>query len=276
MRNPSPEIVEVLLRAAIRQRVPLTVLEAIAYRESQYNPAAVGPTTSAGWQAKGLMQLSPATLGRYNVTDPFDAAQSAQAGAALVGHLVRGLNYDWPRVYAAYVWGARNVAQSARIPSQVAGYVQDVEANRRWLQNQAEPEGATIQERLNNAIHALADANPSDEEIKHLADTWAQYWDRRTPVLDDGVLAVPAMSTAWRRYAVLYDRAIFTNSRTPPPDKIQPTYWGQLTETFTRGRTQVDRAVETAKDLGSSAVSLAAAIGIGALVVVAFGERRRR
>jgi hypothetical protein len=278
MRVPPPPIQQALYRAALRGKVPYTLLAAIAAKESSYNPAAIGPITAGGWNAKGLMQLSPDTLQRFAVADPFDAVQNASAAAQMIAHLAKGSNYDWPRVLACYCWGVGKViaadAQHTPWPRQVVGYVETVQGNRSWLQNQAEPAGATAAERLNNAIVGLATLNPNDSAIMAMNDAWNVWFTgARRLIADSALLQQPVLIVAWRKYAELYDRAAITDSKTPPPAAIQPQLWAEIAAHVERMATDTaDQVVDWAK--AASSALLPAGLIVAAVVLWYFGARR--
>ena len=68
--------------AAERHRVDAEILHALIEVESGYRADAVSRRG-----AKGLMQLMPATVERYNVRDPFDPAANIDAGARYLRYL---------------------------------------------------------------------------------------------------------------------------------------------------------------------------------------------
>ena len=72
-----------LVRAAAdRHRVDVEILHALIEVESGYRADAVSRRG-----ARGLMQLMPATVERYNVWDPFDPAANIDAGARYLRYL---------------------------------------------------------------------------------------------------------------------------------------------------------------------------------------------
>ena len=78
-RRPYARLV---LAAADRHRVDAEILHAVIEVESDYHADAVSRRG-----AKGLMQLMPATVERYNVQDPFDPAANIDAGARYLRYL---------------------------------------------------------------------------------------------------------------------------------------------------------------------------------------------
>lgn len=133
-RGFAANVSKALAAAATAHGVPVNLLRAIAYVESRGNPLAVGPATRTGEQAKGLMQLMAAVQKDYGVTDPFDPAQSANAGAAFIAKLITKFGGDVGLALAGYNWGPRRVETAVRehsaLPAQVQRYVERV--NARW------------------------------------------------------------------------------------------------------------------------------------------------
>lgn len=78
-RRPYAQLVRA---AADRHRVDAEILHAVIEVESGYHADAVSRRG-----AKGLMQLMPATVERYNVQDPFDPAANIDAGARYLRYL---------------------------------------------------------------------------------------------------------------------------------------------------------------------------------------------
>ncbi len=88
------------------------LLHAVIATESGYNWRAVSPKG-----AIGLMQLMPATAGRYGVTDPYDPGQNVRAGAQYLRELMGRFGNDLRLVLAAYNAGEQAVARYGnRVP----------------------------------------------------------------------------------------------------------------------------------------------------------------
>lgn len=83
-------------QAASDNRLDPALLLAVIHAESGFNPAALSPKG-----AVGLMQLMPATAGRYGEPDPRDPARNVRAGAAHLRYLI-GRYGDLPLALAAY------------------------------------------------------------------------------------------------------------------------------------------------------------------------------
>ena len=86
-------------------------LRAIAHVESGFDASAVSPKG-----AQGVMQLMPDTAAAWQVTDPFNANQSIQAGARELRQLSLAYDGELARVAAAYNAGAGTVAKYGGIP----------------------------------------------------------------------------------------------------------------------------------------------------------------
>jgi soluble lytic murein transglycosylase-like protein len=72
-----------LARASAKWNVPIELLAAQLYTESNFNPFAVSP---AG--ARGLAQFTPGTANAYGLRDPFDGDSSIDAQAHLMHDLL--------------------------------------------------------------------------------------------------------------------------------------------------------------------------------------------
>ena len=86
-------------------------LRAIAHAESGFDAAALSPKG-----AQGVMQLMPATAKEYGVADPFASAQSINAGARHIKHLMKRYKGDLVLVAAAYNAGIGTVTRFGGVP----------------------------------------------------------------------------------------------------------------------------------------------------------------
>ena len=105
-------------------------LRAIAHVESGFDANAVSPKG-----AQGVMQLMPDTAAAWQVTDPFNANQSIQAGARELRQLSLAYAGELARVAAAYKAGAGTVAKYGGMPpyAETQQYVANVlELNERY------------------------------------------------------------------------------------------------------------------------------------------------
>ena len=96
--------------AADHNGLSAKVVEAVAWRESRFNPQALSPKG-----AVGVMQLMPATAKALGV-DPRDAAENLEGGAAYLAQMLRTFNGDLTLALAAYNAGPDAVRQYAGVP----------------------------------------------------------------------------------------------------------------------------------------------------------------
>ncbi len=97
--------------ASRRTGVSADLLNAVVRQESAFYPCAV---SSKG--ARGLMQLMPATMDQFGVTDPFDPEQNVFAGAGFLKQLMERYSGDLNRVLGAYNAGPARVDAAGGVP----------------------------------------------------------------------------------------------------------------------------------------------------------------
>jgi soluble lytic murein transglycosylase-like protein len=97
--------------AAARHHVDPNLVRALVQVESNFNPSAV---SSKG--AMGLMQLMPDTARKYDVSNPFDAAQNVEAGVRHLKGLLENFKGNVSLSLAAYNAGQGAVERNGGIP----------------------------------------------------------------------------------------------------------------------------------------------------------------
>src|SRR5690349_19068222 len=108
-----------LVRASAKWNLPVELLAAQLYAESNFNPFAI-----SGAGAKGLAQFTPGTANAYGLRDPFDGEASIEAQAHLMHDLLA--RYKTAALaLAAYNAGAGAVDRYHGIPpfAETRGYV---------------------------------------------------------------------------------------------------------------------------------------------------------
>lgn len=76
-----------LQSAADANRLPLPFLARVIWRESRFDPDAVGPATRSGAHAQGIAQFMPGTAAEQALGDPFDPVQALPKAAAYLASL---------------------------------------------------------------------------------------------------------------------------------------------------------------------------------------------
>ena len=108
----TPEIADAFKAAAQAYGVDENVLIGIAAQESGFNPKAIGPVTSSGQRAVGLMQFMPDTAKRYGI-DPTDPIESIVGAAAYMRNSLDKFGGDYRKAIASYNWGENRKAFDA-------------------------------------------------------------------------------------------------------------------------------------------------------------------
>lgn len=105
--------------------VDSALVRAVIHAESAYRSNAI---SRAG--AQGLMQLMPATAMRFNVRDPFDAAQNIRGGVQYLSWLLKRFGGDIDLALASYNSGEAAVDKYNGVPpyDETRTYVSRVKA----------------------------------------------------------------------------------------------------------------------------------------------------
>ena len=113
-----------LIRAAAQKHgVDEALISSVITAESAFNPRAISRK-----QARGLMQLMPATASQLAVSDAFDPAQNVDAGTRYLKLLLEKYGQDLTLALAAYNAGPERVARYGGVPpfAETRAYVRRV------------------------------------------------------------------------------------------------------------------------------------------------------
>ncbi len=116
LANTLPRYEDLFRREAERADVPWTLLAAVAYQESHWDPRARSPTG-----VRGLLMLTRATASDLGVTNRLDANQSTRGGARYLASLYERVPDDigeedrWWFVLAAYNLGLGHVLDARQL-----------------------------------------------------------------------------------------------------------------------------------------------------------------
>jgi soluble lytic murein transglycosylase-like protein len=106
-----PQFTAALTQAAAAANLSPTLLSAVVWQESRWNPQAVSPKG-----AMGLAQLMPATA-RYLGVNPADPVQNLVGGARYLRMLLDQFDGDVEKALAAYNAGPGRVRSAGGIPA---------------------------------------------------------------------------------------------------------------------------------------------------------------
>ncbi len=114
---------DLLAEAAKKHAIDPDLLRALMRQESGFRPCAVSPKG-----ALGLMQLMPATLEQFHVTEPFAPGQSVDAGAAFLRVLLDRYRGDLNLTLAAYNAGPSRIegVDPSSYPPETKNYIAEI------------------------------------------------------------------------------------------------------------------------------------------------------
>ncbi|HKT94681.1 MAG TPA: transglycosylase SLT domain-containing protein [Paraburkholderia sp.] len=270
---PPPQIQDALNAAAKATGIPNTLLMAVAFAESSFNPAAIGPERD-GQHAVGLMQLMPATLDKYQVSAPFDAAQSALGGARYLQQLAKGIGWKPSDLVAAYVWGPAKYLDARKTgkvwPKDVTDHVRKVLAAQHYYRTQAPPPTGLLVSVLGAAIDRLNELNAEHAPARALYTRWHVIHPSIADLPDEHAALNANVKSLWQEYATVYERAPITDQTVPYPSKIEPDFWRQAGK-------KVDAGIKAVKKIATEAAyGIGSAVFLAALFLMAVASDRRR
>jgi len=108
--TPSPAVAQAIIAASSRHQVDPRLAEAVAWRESRFDVAAV---SSKG--ARGVMQLMPGTALAMGV-DAADPIANIEGGVGYLSLMIRRFGGDLSKALAAYNAGPEAVERYGGVP----------------------------------------------------------------------------------------------------------------------------------------------------------------
>lgn len=122
-RMPGKSFAELIRAAAEKHGVDQHLIASVIAAESDFDPRAVSRK-----QARGLMQLMPATAARFEVADVFDPEQNIDAGVRYLKELLERYRQNLALALAAYNAGPERVERHRGVPpiAETQAYVRRV------------------------------------------------------------------------------------------------------------------------------------------------------
>lgn len=113
----------VISQAATEHQVDVALIRAVIHAESAFNPQAISVKG-----ATGLMQLMPATMQQFKVSDGHEPEQNIRAGSQYLAQLIKDFNGELPLALAAYNAGPAAVRRYNGIPpfAETQAYIERV------------------------------------------------------------------------------------------------------------------------------------------------------
>lgn len=120
--------------------LPDHLLEAVAYRESRFNPQIMSGVVRSAAGALGVMQILPSAHPELGEAGALDPARAIPYAAAYLAQLAKQFG-DWKLALAAYNWGPGHLAQWVQAvranpqssppswPSETRDYVAEISSN---------------------------------------------------------------------------------------------------------------------------------------------------
>ena len=130
--------------AARANGLPVAFLTRVIWRESRFDPMAVGPVTRGGSRAEGIAQFMPGTAAERALADPFDPVQALPKAAAFLRELAERFG-NLGLAAAAYNAGPHRVQQwlggAATMPGETRAYVRAITGRsvEDWAKPKPEP-----------------------------------------------------------------------------------------------------------------------------------------
>jgi Transglycosylase SLT domain len=127
--NTRQSLCLMLESAAAANQLPLPFFARVIWRESRFDPNAVGPRTRSGEHAQGIAQFMPGTAAEHGLDDPFDPIQALPKAAAFLSRLREQFG-NLGLAAAAYNAGPARIqgwlAGTRSMPAETSAYVEAI------------------------------------------------------------------------------------------------------------------------------------------------------
>jgi len=115
--------------AAKANELPLAFLARVIWRESRFDPRAVGPVTRSGGRAQGIAQFMPGTAAERGLLDPFNPVEALPQAASFLSQLRQQFG-NLGLAAAAYNAGPARIqgwlAGTRSMPAETRAYVEAI------------------------------------------------------------------------------------------------------------------------------------------------------
>ncbi len=127
--NARQSLCLMLESAADANQLPLPFFARVIWRESRFDPNAVGPRTRSGEHAQGIAQFMLGTAAEHGLDNPFDPIQALPKAAAFLSRL-RDQFGNLGLAAAAYNAGPARIegrlAGTRSMPAETSAYVEAI------------------------------------------------------------------------------------------------------------------------------------------------------
>jgi Transglycosylase SLT domain len=127
--NARQSLCLMLESAAEANQLPLPFFARVIWRESHFDPNAVGPRTRSGEHAQGIAQFMPGTAAEHGLDNPFDPIQALPKAAAFLSRLREQFG-NLGLAAAAYNAGPARIqgwlAGTRSMPAETSAYVEAI------------------------------------------------------------------------------------------------------------------------------------------------------
>ncbi len=112
------ELRKIVIKAAQKHKIPITIAQNLVYKESAWDYMAVSSA-----RAIGLTQVLPETFVKWGSGNPFNPKDNCEAGFKYLSHLHKKYGGSWEKSLAHYNGGGKAVIQNWKQCQAYAQYI---------------------------------------------------------------------------------------------------------------------------------------------------------